>query len=82
LPGGLILYFGLAFLSSTPGNTIRLSPKITKNVIAANLCTNGTTPLTIPWLAEEAKENGIIENLIAHEAVAGVAYFYIVLGNT
>jgi len=82
LPGGLILYFGVLEFSSTSDNSILLSPKITKNVIAANLCASGNVALTCPWLSEEIKKNGIVEKLIGHAFVPGVFYFYIVLGNT
>ncbi len=82
LPGGLILYFGVLNFADTPDNSILLSPKITKNVIAANLCTSGINPLISPWLSEEVKKNDIVEKLIGHNFVPGVFYYYIVLGNT
>ncbi len=82
LPGGLILYFGVVNFSSSADNSIILTPKITKNVIAANLCTSGKVPLISPWLSEEIKKNNIVEKLIGHQFGGGIFYFYIVLGNT
>lgn len=82
LPGGLILYFGVINFNSTADNSILLSPKITKNVIAANLCASGTAPTTSPWLSEEIKKNDIVEKLIAHAFLPSLFYYYIVLGNT
>jgi len=82
LPGGLILYFGIINFSITNANTLYLNPFITKNLIAVNFCTLGTTPLLSPWVSVLSEREGLITTLIGHDFVAGIQYFYIVLGNT
>ena len=84
LPGGLILYFGGVNFSKTNNRTLYLAPFITKNVIAFNLCASGTLSLPAPWVVFLAERAGIVTTIQANanSFVAGVVYYYIVLGNT